>query len=128
MKTEIAQIARGIGIEDGHLFPSFDLGAWSVSVQASKQHHSTPRETLPLLSDYEAFEVVIYGPTANDPLVRARHPHELGFEGMEAFFGVPDPEDTPVGTYVPRAVVEGILASLEAMPAPDRPLPPQFAP
>lgn len=49
-----------------HLFPAEEHGEYRISLQGSSGHHSVPRKDLEHLEDYEAVEVVVYGPAAED--------------------------------------------------------------
>ncbi len=41
-------------------FSHVEIGDFSLSIQASKFHYSSPRETLPNADDYETFELAIF--------------------------------------------------------------------
>lgn len=88
-------------------FERLKAGAFRVSIQASRTHYSTPRETLPSADHYSAFEVAIFD--ADDNWVSPRKDRRLRDKPWAELF---EDADVAVAGYVPRETIAQILEDL----------------
>jgi hypothetical protein len=88
-------------------FEPIHIGTFTVSIQAGARLHSFPRIDLPSSDDYTQFEVAIYDAEGEvQPLTDPR----FSERGWVHYFE----KEVPWAEYVPREVVEQILADLDA--------------
>lgn len=97
---------------DPVMFHRLELGNFELSVQASRTHYCTPRETLPSAEDYFEFEVGLFengrwvNPTLDErfnPVIAYLRKHW---------------EDGPtgVGAYVPSEIIQTLYEFVQDMP------------
>jgi hypothetical protein len=86
------------------IFRRVPAGPYRLSIQASGEHHSQPRQIVPI-EDYDRWEVVVF--TAGGAWVIPRtHPEVFADPAWSQYWVPSDTGDTASGQYVPTEVVQ----------------------
>lgn len=89
------------------------FGEWTLSVQASRTHYSSPRKDGYALHECSAVEVGLWPEDG-----KFSCPSRAGIEGFDDLWENPDREDAGVAGYVPLQKVKDLILLLEAKHGP----------
>ena len=97
--------------ETPSMFHSLKVGGLRLSIQASRTHYSTPRETLPCADQYEEFEVAIF---ENDEWLNPVYDERFA-SIKDELEQVWEEGNSGVGGYVPSELVQKIYNLAEGL-------------
>jgi hypothetical protein len=93
------------------MFHALKVGGMELSIQASRTHYSTPRETAPTADPYTAFEMAIF---ENDEWLNPVHDGRFA-PLKDELDEVWESGECGVGGYVPSELVQKIYDLIEGL-------------
>lgn len=90
-------------------FQHFEIGEFTVSVQASENHYCAPRFTFSSSDNYDSFEVAVW--TRNTTWFRPMSDPRFASAAWARYWDT----DGDVAMYVPRKEVEAMLEDLRSI-------------